>query len=64
MGLLLNLGDIVPEFNANSTLGNISWHSWIEGSWAMLISHPANFGGVCTSELAHLAKLSPDYSKR
>lgn len=40
---VLRLGNIVPDFTAVSTMGEIHWHDWIDGKWAILFSHPADF---------------------
>ena len=40
---MLRLGNIVPDFTATSTQGEIHWHDWIDGKWAILFSHPADF---------------------
>ncbi|EFN59977.1 hypothetical protein CHLNCDRAFT_133096 [Chlorella variabilis] len=59
------LGDTVPEFKADSTIGPIdSFHKFCEGKWTMLFSHPSDFTPVCTSELGAAAKLQGEFSKR
>jgi thioredoxin-dependent peroxiredoxin len=60
----LQLGDIAPDFTAETTQGLISWHSWIENSWAVLFSHPKNFTPVCTTELGSVARLQPEFDRR
>jgi 1-Cys peroxiredoxin 6 len=52
---VLRLGNIVPDFEAKTTMGDMHWHEWIEGSWAILFSHPADFTPVCTTEIGRLA---------
>eukprot|EP00891_Asterochloris_glomerata_P003453 jgi/Astpho2/3453/Aster-07051 len=52
---VLRLGNLVPDFTCNSTQGKIHWYEWIEGSWAILFSHPADFTPVCTTEIGKLA---------
>lgn len=59
-----NLGHIVPDFKADSTLGTIEWHKFIEGSWAILFSHPADYTPVCTTELGTVASIMPEFEKR
>lgn len=60
----LRLGDIAPDFQAESTLGNISFHEWIGNSWALFFSHPADFTPVCTTELGKTALLNGEFTKR
>jgi len=62
MGLLI--GDEAPNFEADSTEGRINFHDYIDGSWAVLFSHPKNFTPVCTTELGYTAKLKPEFEKR
>lgn len=58
------LGDIVPDFKADSTSGPIEWHRFIDGSWAVLFSHPADYTPVCTTELGTVASILPEFEKR
>jgi alkyl hydroperoxide reductase subunit AhpC len=60
----LRLGDIAPDFQAESTLGDISFHEWIGNSWALFFSHPADFTPVCTTELGKTALLNGEFTKR
>jgi alkyl hydroperoxide reductase subunit AhpC len=62
--MALQLGDIAPDFEAETTEGKISFHQWINNSWAVLFSHPKNFTPVCTTELGYTAKLKPEFEKR
>lgn len=58
------IGDTAPDFTAQSTEGTIKFHDYIDGSWAVLFSHPKNFTPVCTTELGYTAKLKPAFEKR
>ena len=62
--MTLALGDIAPDFEANTTQGAIRFHDWIGSSWAVLFSHPRNFTPVCTTELGYMAKIKPEFDKR
>ncbi|MEZ0483913.1 peroxiredoxin [Fibrella aquatica] len=60
----LRLGDIAPDFTANTTEGPIHFHEWLGTSWGMIFSHPADFTPVCTTELGRTAQLSDEFARR
>jgi alkyl hydroperoxide reductase subunit AhpC len=62
--MALHLGDIVPDFTADTTEGRITFHQWLGDSWGVLFSHPKNFTPVCTTELGSMARLKPEFDKR
>jgi thioredoxin-dependent peroxiredoxin len=62
--MALQLGDIAPDFEADTTEGRIKFHDYIEGSWAVLVSHPKDFTPVCTTELGSMAAKAPEFDKR
>ncbi|CAF97611.1 unnamed protein product, partial [Tetraodon nigroviridis] len=61
-GLLL--GEVFPDFRAETTTGTISFHQFLGDSWAILFSHPGDYTPVCTTELGRAARLSGEFSKR
>ncbi len=62
--MALQLGDIAPDFEAETTAGTIKFHEWLGTSWGVLFSHPKNYTPVCTTELGYTAKLKPEFDKR
>jgi alkyl hydroperoxide reductase subunit AhpC len=53
----LHLGDEVPNFQANTTIGHIDFYEYLGDSWGVLFSHPADYTPVCTTELGRTAAL-------
>ncbi|MEI5985824.1 MULTISPECIES: peroxiredoxin [Sphingobacterium] len=60
----LRLGDTAPNFQAKTSIGDIDFYDYIDGKWAVLYSHPADFTPVCTTELGMTAKLKEEFEKR
>ena len=60
----IRLGDEAPNFTAVTTAGEITFHDWKAGSWAILFSHPADYTPVCTTELGRTAALGGEFAKR
>lgn len=60
----LRLGDIAPDFTAETSEGTINFHEWLGNSWGVIFSHPADFTPVCTTELGAVAKLRAEFDKR
>ena len=61
--MAIRLGDEAPNFSAETTQGSIDFHEWIGDSWAILMSHPADFTPVCTTELGRVANLRKEFEK-
>ena len=61
---VIRLGDIAPDFSAESTEGTINFHEWLSDSWCVLFSHPADYTPVCTTELGTVAKYTEEFTKR
>ncbi|MFN3723029.1 MAG: peroxiredoxin [Paracoccaceae bacterium] len=60
----IRINDIAPDFTADSTVGTIHFHDWLDGSYAIIFSHPRDFTPVCTTEFSAVAQLAGEFAKR
>lgn len=60
----MRLGDVAPDFDAETTLGPIRFHDWIGGDWCLFFSHPKDFTPVCTTELGAMARMASEFMRR
>lgn len=60
----LRINDEAPNFTAQTTQGEITFHDWLGNGWGVLFSHPKDFTPVCTTELGYMAGLEPEFTKR
>jgi alkyl hydroperoxide reductase subunit AhpC len=62
--MAIQLGDVAPDFEADTTEGKVRFHQWIGDKWCILMSHPKDFTPVCTTELGTVARIKADLEKR
>jgi alkyl hydroperoxide reductase subunit AhpC len=62
--MTLQLGDVAPDFEADTTEGRIKFHDYIGNSWVVFFSHPKDFTPVCTTELGYMAKIKHEFDRR
>ncbi|MBK7037968.1 MAG: peroxiredoxin [Bacteroidetes bacterium] len=62
--MALRLGDIAPDFTAETTEGTLQFHQWLGDNWGILFSHPADFTPVCTTELGYMSSIKSEFDRR
>ena len=64
IAMAIRLGDIAPDFTAETTDGTIQFHKWLGDSWGILFSHPKDYTPVCTTALGMAARMKPEFDAR
>ncbi|MBN1199937.1 MAG: peroxiredoxin [Bacteroidales bacterium] len=57
------LGEMAPEFIAQTTTGRLNFPGDYEMKWKILFSHPADFTPVCSTEILELATMQDEFDK-
>lgn len=60
----LRIGDVAPNFKADTSIGPIDFYEFLGDSWGVLFSHPADYTPVCTTELGRTSALKGEFEKR
>lgn len=60
----LHIGDIAPDFTADTSTGKLTFHDWIGTAWVFFFSHPGDFTPVCTTEIGRTAQLAKEFEQR
>ena len=60
----IKLGDTAPNFQSDSSIGNLDFYNYLGDFWGILFSHPADYTPVCTTELGMTSKLKSEFEKR
>ena len=62
--MTIRIGDVAPDFVAQTTHGVIEFHEWLDNSWAVFVSHPKDFTPICTTELGMMASMQSQFDSR
>lgn len=62
--MTIQLGDIAPDFTADTTEGRLNFYDYLGDNWGILFSHPADFTPVCTTELGEFARRKEQFTER
>lgn len=62
--MTIRINDLAPDFTADTTLGPIRFHDWLNDQWAIFFSHPKDFTPICTTEIGLMSRIESDFAKR
>jgi alkyl hydroperoxide reductase subunit AhpC len=62
--MAIRLGDVAPDFTAETTEGSLNFYDYLGDNWGILFSHPKDFTPVCTTELGAFSARKGDFDKR
>jgi alkyl hydroperoxide reductase subunit AhpC len=60
----LQIGDVAPNFSADSTVGRPDLYEYLDEDWGLLFSDPGELAGDSTTEFAEVARLGPQFATR